>query len=254
MKAIISIFSAVCMTLLLFAPLHAQNDRSSEIALQLAQLDSPSVDQRIRAAKVIARSGFDSEELYQKIAQILESGYAQGGGNKHIDEMSWMCKALAASGDTQYTDLLIEVAKNSTNRKLTGHAQKSIAQIGDYAKRKKAMNSSKCLNTNLSDEENQLVSMLRSGDHKIMRDAAKLIYRGQMYGPPVYKEVEQAIYSMLPTIGSSRMHSDALAWLCKALSTSGDAKYTKVLHAVIDNSNSSGLTNHARKSLANLQP
>lgn len=254
MKTITSIFSALCITFLFLAPLHAQNDRSSEIAQQMASLDSPATNQRIKAAKIIARSGFDNEALYQKIARILEAGYTQKGGSKHIDEMAWMCKALAASGDIRYTDLLTEVARNSPNRKLQGYAKKSVAQIGNYAKRKEVMGSDYSWNKKLTDEENRLVSMLRSGDHKIMRDAAKIIYRGQLLSSPVYQEVAQAISSMQSTIGSSRIHSDTLAWLCKALSTSGDAKYAKVLQGVIDNSHSTSLTNHAQKSLANLRP
>jgi len=90
---------------MLSSPCWAQPDRSDEIMQLLAGIESVSQVQRVNAAKIISRSGLKDQELYQKVAEILRAGYAREHETDHTDEMAWMCKALAASGDLQYRAL-----------------------------------------------------------------------------------------------------------------------------------------------------
>ena len=230
----------------------AAENRQAEIAGLINDLNSTDITRRIKAAKVVTRSGFESPELYSTIKSLLEKGYATASDSKGIDEMSWLCKALAASGDYSYAALLNEVAAGSTNPKLQKYARESATAISDYARRKEVMNTRANWNDKLTAEENRIVSMLNSGDPAITRDAAKIIYRGKNSSPAVYDAAEQAILTMLPTVTGSSLRSDTVAWLCKALSVSGNSKYRPTLQKVISSSRNGSLQGHARKALNSL--
>jgi hypothetical protein len=249
MKKLAIGISILFMMFSLAAPIFGQNDRSSEMSSLMSDLDSTSSMRRVSAAKIITRSGFNNQELYKKIAAMLKADYDKGSDSSHIDEMSWLCKALAASGDDQYTTLLNEIAALSPSTKLQRYAKESASGIDEYAKRQAILNSQKTWDNKLNNEENRLVNMLQSGDLPIIRDAAKTISRSHSMHQVVYDATEKQINTMIPEIGTSSLHSDTLAWLCKALSASGNAKYSKTLESVISNTSNSSLQNHARKAL-----
>ena len=111
----------------------AQIDRVEEVKNLMAGLESSSQVKRINSAKIITRSGLRDQGLYVKVADLLRAGYMQEYEKQHADEMSWMCKALAASGDQQYRALLDEVATKSPSVKVKKYAKESSSQIDDYA-------------------------------------------------------------------------------------------------------------------------
>lgn len=232
-----------------------QSDRSEEIATLITDFNSTNITQRITAAKVVTRSGFQSPELYATIEKLLKKGYNSSKDSKHIDEMSWLCKALAASGDVKYSAMLNEISAKANSSKLQKYARTSSAQIGQYAKRQEVINTTAFWDSNLSDDENRYINMLKSGDSSISRDAAKQIYRSTNLNKAVYDVVEDRIHHMLSHANTSYLETDTLAWLCKALSTSGDKKYATTLEKVISftsNTKNTSLQSHARKALNRL--
>jgi hypothetical protein len=78
----------------------------------MAGIESTSWVRRVEAAKIIARSGLQDLLLYQKIAGLLVAGYTLEDEKNHTDEMAWMCKALAASGDPAYREAFMQVRIN----------------------------------------------------------------------------------------------------------------------------------------------
>lgn len=247
MKRIIAL--GVLFGLLLSGTCFAQPDRSAEVQKLLAEIESSSQTQRINAAKVISRSGLRDQGLYQKIAEILSAGYGQDYGTDHIDEMAWLCKALAASGDLQYRTLLDEVAQNSPSVKLQKYARQSSELIEQYAQRSQVLNATDSWDEQLSAEDNRLVNMLNSTDVALKRDAAKIIVRTVTNDKKVFAAVASTLKAMVDESSYDSLSVDTMAWLCKALAASGDARYLEALEFVRNNTSNSKLWTHAGKAI-----
>lgn len=222
----------VFFCLLLAGNGYGQVDRSEEVKVLMAGLHSGSRSQRINTAKLITQSGIVDHALYKEVASLLKAGYAEGIETDHVDEMSWLCKALAASGDPQYESLLTEIAEKSPSTKLQHYAKQSKSLLGEYADRIKILNSTEAWDAQLSEEENRLVNMLSSDNLALKRDAAKRIVRSVGIHQKVYDVAETELKEMLSEIQSDTVYIDTMAWLCKTLASSGNAEFIETLEMV----------------------
>jgi hypothetical protein len=198
----------------------SQIDSSGEVEKLVVGLESASRIQRVNAAKVISRSSFQDTKLYKKIAVIIENGYMLPYEKDRADEIAWMCKALAASGNTSYRELLNTVAQNSPSIKIKRYARTSSESIEYYSERSKILNKSNNFDEDLTSEENRLLNMLRSDDLTLKRDAAKIITRNMDKNDKVFIVVAETLKSMAETYQRSSLSVDTMSWLCKALSSS----------------------------------
>ena len=113
---------------------------SEKLDSYISMLNSGNIVQRTTAAKKITRSGLDDPELFNLIKEKLLNNYQSDPDNPdHIDEMAWLCKALASSGNVEYQSTLQTVADNSTNLKLQRYALQSIDLVEEYAQKNKIM-------------------------------------------------------------------------------------------------------------------
>jgi hypothetical protein len=229
-----------------------QVDRSEEFAAVMKGLSSASSAQRVNSAKLITKAGIVDAALYEKVATLLKAGYAQEPEPVHVDEMAWLCKALAASGDLQYWDLLDGIAKGAPSPKLQHYAEQSRDMIGEYARRSRVLNDTRNWDTELSDEENQLVNMLQSKDLHLNKDAAKTIVRNLPAQEKVYSEVEARLLGILAAGKSGVQEVDTMAWLCKALAVSGDKRFRNTLSKIRDTSDNPKLIRYASNALEQL--
>ncbi len=238
----------------------AQDYSSDGINKLITMLNSDDIDKRTEAAIIVTRAIIDSPDLYTTIETSLKNGYNSSKDSKHIDEMSWLCKALAASGDSEYLELLEEVASNADSKKLQKYARQSAGQIDEYARRQNEIKKTASFDKNLSEVENKYISMLNTGDPAIVRDAAQYIYRSdKKINEAVYQAVDKRIHLMMPSkedaspAPPSWFYTDTVAWLCKALSASGNPQYVSTLEGVLSSTNNTSLQGHVRKALKELQ-
>jgi hypothetical protein len=231
----------------------AQTDQSDEVEKLLAGIESTSQTHRINAAKTISISGLQDHGLYEKIAEIIKAGYKLPYERDHAEEMAWMCKALAASGDPKYRQLLDEVSQNSPSSKVRRHAKQSAKLIEQYAERNKVLNKSDSWDEELTDEENRLVNMLRSDDVSLRRDAAKIIVGNVKTNEKVFPAVASTLKDMSETFRSDSLSVDTMAWLCKALAASGDSKYIADLEFVRNNTQSVKLRKYTAEAIKALK-
>ena len=215
----------------------AQVDRSGEAAALLNGLESTSRSARIDAAKRITQAGLTDGALYAKVATLLQAGYGEAVEANAVDEMAWLCKALAASGDTRHQPLLEEVATQAPNVKLQKYARQSIDSFAEYQERIRVLNSTSGWNAALTAEENRLVGMLGSESPELKRDAAKTIVRDSPVAEAVYDAAAAALTGMLAAGTLDNLSVDTLAWLCKALGASGMRKYAPALEQVAASGN-----------------
>lgn len=104
----------------------------------------------------------------------------------------------------------------------------------------------------IREEISPLILLLRSDDSRDKIKAAKEIINGGNIDGHVYQEVEKQLLTGYQSEDGGRRHTDAMAWLCKALSSSHDGKYSATLETVRDNSPSFKLTMYAATSLLQL--
>lgn len=227
----------------------AQQDRSAEISSLVKGLDSASQRQRVDAAKIISRSGLQDQALYEKIAGLLKTGYGQPYEKDHTDEMAWLCKALAASGDPHYRPLLEEIAESAPSTKLQRYARQSVELLETYAQRSQILNATEGWDAQLSAEENRMVGMLKSADIGLKKEAAKKLTRQSNSKEKVFDAAASALLEMSNNFSSDSAYVDSMAWLCKALAASGNKKYVAVLEQVQGNTSSVKLNSYVSKAL-----
>jgi hypothetical protein len=248
MKKVVAV-AGLFLSLALAGSGFAQIDRTDEVEALKNGLSSGSSAHRVKTAKLITQAGIVDQALYEQVAALLKAGYADGTGSDHVDEMSWLCKALAASGDPKYIPLLEEIADKAPSFKLTHYAEQSIDLIEEYASRIRILNSTETWDDDLSDEENRLVNMLNSDKIQLKRDAAKTVVRRISVHEKVYEAVAAELQKMLAEGRTSSQDIDTMAWMCKALAASGDRKYAETLKQVHDGTTSVKLKTYASKAL-----
>jgi hypothetical protein len=247
------IFLGICFFLVFSGVVSAQADRGGEVAALLSRLDSSSRTERINTAKNITQLGISDPSLYERVAGLLKDGYASAVESSHVDEMAWLCKALAASGDTKYQALLQEVATQAPSSKLQKYANQSIDLFAKYQERSRILNATADWDASLNAEENRLVSMLNSENSELRRDAAKTIVRNSRQVEKVYDSVATALTEMLNSGALDKLSVDTMAWLCKAIAASGNSKYAATLEQVVGGTKSQKLIKFASKALQDLK-
>ena len=241
------------LLLMLAGVAFGQVDRSGEVAALMKGLESTSRSARIDAAKRITQAGLTDGALYDRVAALLQAGYGEAVEAHAVDEMAWLCKALAASGDARHQPLLEEVATQAPNVKLQKYARQSIDSFAEYQERIRVLNTTSGWNAALTAEENRLVGMLGAENAELKRDAAKTIVRDSPVAEAVYDAAASALSGMLAAGNLDNLSVDTMAWLCKALGASGNGKYRGTLQTVAQKAPHRKLQKYAQQSLGQLR-
>ena len=217
--------AAVCST---------TSDRSEEVTQYIEILKHRNVYSKIEAAKIITRSGFTDQKLFDVIEQELLEQYLVSESSEQIDYMAWLCKALASSGMERYKPTLEKVHQTSENKKIKKYAEQSLNLFDQYAERSKIISDDKYAIPGRDPEVARLMNMLSSDVMTVKRDAAKLITRNSYSDPDLFVVVNDELLKGYNQSDDNTL--DTMAWLCKALAYSGDANYKKTLQKIIDTS------------------
>lgn len=243
------------MIIFLNIPALAYSNPSADVDKYIQMIGSTSFKTRLDAAKLITRSGITDSRLYNIINEKLLTELNTKGLNRdHIDEMSWMCKALAASGSTDYIPTLEKIIQTANSDKLKRYAKQSLSLIPEYAERNRILNDTTGIDPTLSSEINKYIKMLKSDNITLQRDASKSIYRGQFSEKKLFDVLSDELLKGYKQVSSKdrNNHIDAMSWMCKALSSSGMVEYKQTLNQVIENSSSAKLKRYAKQSLGKL--
>jgi hypothetical protein len=106
------------------------NDLTSKESEVIAMLNSDDPVMMRNAAKMTYRHRFSGDAVYDVINEKLLSLSSQSAGNRDLtDSLSWMCKALGASGMVKYRETLTKVIETSSNPKLEKYARQSLNML-----------------------------------------------------------------------------------------------------------------------------
>lgn len=215
-------------------------------------LQSSNVFVRIEAAKLIEGHFLVDPAVFPVVRERLrQSVQDETHSKEQLDEIGWLCKALASSGDTAYAAVLQDIADSSKIKKIRLYAEQSLATIPDFAARNARLLEIPGDPT-LSFEHNRLLRMLRSGDPALLRNAAKRISRSVEVPAVLFQAAADALEANLHNRGRELLRLDSMGWLCKALGASGEKAYIPVLQRVLDNAPTEKLRQHARNALRSL--
>lgn len=229
----------------------------------LSALGSPDYKTRLDALKSLERLPVDNPEIYDLIEMNLMKGYATGGDSRHIDEMAWICKALAASGRDQYEISLAKVVETTDNSKLKRHCLDSLSAIKKNVEDLKQLSGEPI--AGYSAEMSKYIRMLQSGRSSWMKTAVLNIEKSDERNEKVFDMVRDVLLAEVDRIGGDdSLLSDAnrfkrmyevgnLGYLCHCLGTSGISKYKTDLQKVIDQTVNISLKAHARKAIDALE-
>jgi len=93
-------------------------------------LRSRGIRSKTDAGKLIVRDGIKDTVVLDVVEEELLKGYmASGSDRSYVDAMSWLCKALGASGNGKYRATLQRVARTAPHRKLKKYAQQSLDML-----------------------------------------------------------------------------------------------------------------------------
>ena len=247
------IFLLTCLALSVFffnpSGSQAFDNRSEKVEQYISRLQSASLFQKIQTAKEITNSGLTSPRLFGVVNKELLDNYENSNKKEHIDYMSWLCKALASSGLAQYKSTLEKVAASTANLKLQRYANQSLDLFEEYSERNRIMADDTYASSSRDPEVTRLINMLKSEKMKLKRDAAKVVTRNNYSDPFLYEVINDELLKWYQS-GSDNLTIDAMAWLCKALASSGIADYKKTLQEIITSSHNLKLIKYAEQSHA----
>jgi hypothetical protein len=120
MKRKILAMACGAMATMLAGSVMAMDASAQRYAQMLA---SGGVSSMQRAAEEIFNQSLTDQELLDVMAETLAQKFGTNTGETYVDTMSWLCKALANSGNGRYKALLEEKGEKAANHKQKGYCK-----------------------------------------------------------------------------------------------------------------------------------
>ncbi len=249
----------IYLIMLLFGPVFSINtvyaigDRTAEINAYRKKIQSSEILTRIDAAKEITDSGLTDPELFDIINDILLKIYNSKTADKdHIEEITWLCKALASSGNSKYKKTLQEIYNNSNNTKVQDTALQNFNLVDYYALRNKEIAEKKYFDPDMPPEIIRAINMITSENISIKRDGARRIYRSKNVEEKVYDIVNEQLLQLYDKDPEDTNLIETTVWFCKVLASSGLPKYKPTLAEIADKTLNKELQKQAEQSIKKL--
>ena len=253
----------IVLTIIMSSSFSFGNQR--EISTLARSLNSQDPLERTTALKMITSYSSSDDSLFQLINSLLleelENNFAfnkeddqrqsyhpagVSGRVIYVDELSWMCKALAVSGLPIYSSTLKSVCEKASSRSLKKYAKESLKRLSDYEGLNRCAANYK---ENISSCAAKYICMINSSDATMKKIGAMHIYWSLSPGDNVYRALESQLISFVNNTSTTsgdiadgddekvidKYLLDSMSWMCKALGTSGDPKYRKTLSLIKQN-------------------
>ncbi|WP_077338481.1 hypothetical protein [Pseudocolwellia agarivorans] len=223
------------------------------------QLTSGHLSQIKLASQTMAAGRENTKENADILAEILLSKY-ENALSIEVDTLSWACKALAATNDGRYRNLLINIANSKTHKKLRKYAKSSFKKLpksqDEYkrgsielsdlqAKESTRLSKAKPIlpKASLSKTERMLFVIAKGDLRSIKYIAQGVVDKGETDG-----QIADALSEFILNeyLNATEYQIDTLAWICRALGQLNNGRYTQVMEMVSEKSNASKIRSYAR--------
>ncbi|MBN2419881.1 MAG: DUF2846 domain-containing protein [Deltaproteobacteria bacterium] len=189
------------------------------------------------------------------IAPVFEQGIRLNEGrydvevsaSGYLSHREWV--SLSA-GENKHLQVLLEPEKKPIVEQMA-KAEKTMVQKQASVTPVITQDEKKDITGRISAEEKRYAEMLQSGSANEIRNAAKNIYYRYYTNDYLTGLAEQALIQNYSR-GTTNIQIDAMAWLCKVLARTGDARFADTLRSVAKDAPHRKLRGHAEKSLGQL--
>lgn len=203
---------------------HAQNSEA-DVRRYQEIFTSKGRSAQLQAAEQLEMAGLSDPRIFDAIEKNLLAVYQVMPTRDDVNYASWLCKALAASGEDKYRATLQEVASNGGHRNLKKHAQNSLDQLETYKKWNRIIGDQSQAQAAGSADNNRYANMLRSNERGLQRLAARHLIESRSQNDYLLGLTQQAVQRDLSIDLRGKEDIDAVAYMLKALAVSGKPQY-----------------------------
>lgn len=211
-------------------------------------LTSGNLNTMAKVAEQMVYYGIEDDRLYQQLAKAIEANL-DPESSKIADNVAWLSKGLAASGDGKYKPVLEKMVA-STDTKLQRYGQESLERLELY----------KQWNPLIRDHSSDQLSfekglyqvyynMISSSEPELMRIGAKRIEFERIGDPVLLDRLRDRLQQEAVRDVDDSDWEDAVSWMARALAVSGGDHYRADLMKVAEQATSSKVARYATKYL-----
>lgn len=166
-----------------------------------------------------------------------------------VEHVSWYVKGLSLSGQSKYKAVINKVIDEGASEKSRKHAKKALKQLDLYA------NWNPIISVNLYKAPSGILgvkkalNMLQSDDLTLQKIGAKRIYHKYRNETELLETSKRLLLASYKAPYIDQAAINTMAWLCKALGSSGNVKYKEVLEEVGNNAKNKKVRKYAMKVL-----
>lgn len=205
--------------------------------------------EQLKACNELQWIGFTDTQVFDVIESDLIAGHINARSKEALDKMSWYSKVLGISGNEKYRATLEQVAQSNAHKKVKKYANEGLDNINKYKKWNPIIRDQSNINPEKSALINGFSNMIRSDDWELKRIAAKRIFFDKITDAYLLRIVEEDIKKHYKDNISGRVEIDSLAWLTKAVASSGNLNYEAIVTEVANNASNRKVKNYAKKYL-----
>jgi hypothetical protein len=233
-------------------------DRNSERARIVAALHSSDLSERGKGCRELEFSGITDHAIFELIEQqMLVDLDETVKGTLMVKTIPSCMKALASSGDQQYRTTM-QRALHTRPKHGAGYKwalrsmHRSIDMLNQFAVWNTIINNDTQHQPGQPWAATRALNMLQSHDDQLEREGLKRARKIAALYPPIYDSIEAVLLGDVATPIFDPHREDLLAWYCRTLGESGNAKYTATLTKVAESTESKKLKRYAEKAISAL--
>ena len=218
---------ALCGASLLSLPASAMVD-SQTLESMYKTLNGGNLSAMAKVAEQMVYYGIEDDRLYQQLAKTIEANLVPES-SKIADNVAWLSKGLAASGDDKYKPLLEKMA-TSTDTKLQRYGKESLERLELYKQWNPLIRDHSSDGLAFEKGLYQVYyNMISSKEPELMRIGAKRIEFERISDPLVLDRLRDRLQEEAARDLSDRDWVDAVSWMARALAVSGGDAYRQDL-------------------------
>jgi len=189
--------------------------------------------------------GLSDTRLYDVIEERLLADYpAPREVKAERQRLAWYIRALGFSGQEKYVPT---INKFLSDRDYATYARHALKDLPVYRKWNPIISDRASFDGKLSDDANRAINMIRSNDFNLKELGSKRVYYGRLGEEPIFEILASEVRANYASANAS--NNDEIAWMVKALASSGNEKYRPVVQEVADKTTHTRVAWHARSAL-----
>lgn len=198
-----------------------------------------------KAAQSLQWAGISSPQLFDLVEARALAGLPNATGKVGINYVGHLAKALAYSGNEKYRASLEKIINEAPHGRLEKHAEQALGELSNYTQYNAIIAPKPWPEFAHPSLDQRLLNMLNSGNHELVRMAAKRIHYTHNYKPELLAKLNEIIETNYQrSLGS--LGVDTIAWACRALAGSRAADYRPTIEKVASGAHEKRLAKYAQ--------